>query len=53
VPRDIRQACAGRAGAIVKLVTHADMAWHLCNEQTICIDTTASGGNAELLGAHS
>ncbi|MEO1705438.1 MAG: aldehyde dehydrogenase family protein, partial [Pseudomonadota bacterium] len=44
-------ACAAREGAIVPLVTSRHLARWLTVEQTVCIDTTASGGNAELLAA--
>ncbi len=46
-------ACAERAGPIVKLVLNKDAKQYLTTEQSICIDTTASGGNAELLAATS
>ncbi|MEL6913517.1 MAG: bifunctional proline dehydrogenase/L-glutamate gamma-semialdehyde dehydrogenase PutA [Pseudomonadota bacterium] len=51
--RDWAAACAAREGAIVPLVTSKDLARWLTLEQTVCIDTTASGGNAELLAASS
>ena len=47
------EACAGRDGPIVPLVTTRDIARWVTVEQTTCIDTTASGGNAELLAASS
>ena len=48
-PEDWVTACAARTGPIVKLVRDASRAHLLMTEQTICVDTTASGGNAELL----
>jgi RHH-type proline utilization regulon transcriptional repressor/proline dehydrogenase/delta 1-pyrroline-5-carboxylate dehydrogenase len=47
--RPWRQALARRDGAIVPLVTSPADADRLILERHICIDTTASGGNAELL----
>jgi RHH-type proline utilization regulon transcriptional repressor/proline dehydrogenase/delta 1-pyrroline-5-carboxylate dehydrogenase len=44
-----RQALARREGAIVPLIGSAADAARLIIERHICIDTTASGGNAELL----
>jgi len=44
-----RKACADREGQIVKLVTDRQLDMHLTTEKVVCIDTTASGGNAELL----
>ena len=44
-----RQALARRDGAIVPLLTSEADAGRLILERHICIDTTASGGNAELL----
>jgi RHH-type proline utilization regulon transcriptional repressor/proline dehydrogenase/delta 1-pyrroline-5-carboxylate dehydrogenase len=48
-----RQALAARPGAIVPLVTSEADADRLIVERHICIDTTASGGNAELLAGTS
>ena len=47
----IRQALAARDGAVVPLVVgHLDP--HRCLvERALCIDTTAAGGNAQLLVA--
>ncbi len=45
----IRQQLAARDGEIIPLVSNA---WDLCpliSEVTLCIDTTAAGGNAKLL----
>ena len=47
--RRARQALARREGPILPLATGQDIAWALMAEQHICIDTTASGGNTELL----
>ena len=44
-----RQALARREGAIIPLIGSAADAGRLVVERLICIDTTASGGNAELL----
>ncbi|MEP3919850.1 bifunctional proline dehydrogenase/L-glutamate gamma-semialdehyde dehydrogenase PutA [Ascidiaceihabitans sp.] len=46
----IDKALAQRSGAIVPLITHHPDAGHAQSETHICIDTTASGGNAALLG---
>ena len=48
-----REACARRDGPIVKLVTSKDLDLDLTTEQVVCVDTTAAGGNAELLGANA
>jgi len=47
--RPWRQALARRDGPIVPLITAEDDGTLLVRERHICIDTTASGGNAELL----
>ncbi len=44
-----RIALAARKGAIIPLMTSRDMAHACAIERHICIDTTASGGNATLL----
>jgi len=44
-----RQALAGREGPIVPLIASPGDADRLILERHVCIDTTASGGNAELL----
>ncbi|MEM1373643.1 MAG: bifunctional proline dehydrogenase/L-glutamate gamma-semialdehyde dehydrogenase PutA [Pseudomonadota bacterium] len=49
--RDWPTALAARDGPIVPFVTTRDLARWVTVEQTVCIDTTASGGNAELLAA--
>jgi RHH-type proline utilization regulon transcriptional repressor/proline dehydrogenase/delta 1-pyrroline-5-carboxylate dehydrogenase len=47
--RPWRQALARRDGPIVPLIASEADANRLIIERHICIDTTASGGNAELL----
>ncbi|MFW5642198.1 MAG: hypothetical protein ACOCY0_05485, partial [Roseicyclus sp.] len=49
--RALRQALAARPGPILPLVTAAELASWLRVERHLCIDTTASGGNAQLLAA--
>ncbi|WP_421759085.1 bifunctional proline dehydrogenase/L-glutamate gamma-semialdehyde dehydrogenase PutA [Devosia sp.] len=51
--RPWRQALARREGAIVPLITCPSDAERLIAERHVCIDTTASGGNAELLAGAS
>jgi len=46
-----RAALAGRKGKLIGLVTGQDLAARCRIERHICIDTTASGGNASLLAA--
>ncbi|NKB27617.1 MAG: bifunctional proline dehydrogenase/L-glutamate gamma-semialdehyde dehydrogenase PutA [Rhodobacteraceae bacterium] len=53
VPQGFARACAALDGPIVRLVTARTLDRDLLVEQTICVDTTASGGNAELLAASS
>ncbi|MEM0945004.1 MAG: L-glutamate gamma-semialdehyde dehydrogenase, partial [Pseudomonadota bacterium] len=48
--RALRMALAERPGAILPLITCGDPARYVLERHT-CIDTTASGGNAELLAA--
>lgn len=48
---DFRKALAQRDGLIVPLLTDLDFAQWLVTERHICIDTTAAGGNAQLLNA--
>jgi len=43
------QALAARAGLILPLITAQPDAAHALTERHLCIDTTASGGNAQLL----
>ncbi len=51
--REIVQALAARPGAILPLVTGTPRADHVLAERHLCVDTTASGGNAELLAANA
>jgi RHH-type transcriptional regulator, proline utilization regulon repressor / proline dehydrogenase / delta 1-pyrroline-5-carboxylate dehydrogenase len=46
--REYAQALAARPGPILPLIDQPDHG-HLWHERHICIDTTASGGNADLL----
>ncbi len=47
--RSFRRALAGRDGPLVPLICEMGDASRYCVERHICIDTTASGGNAALL----
>jgi len=47
--RALRRALAERDGPILPLITAADLAPHCVTERHLCVDTTASGGNASLL----
>jgi RHH-type proline utilization regulon transcriptional repressor/proline dehydrogenase/delta 1-pyrroline-5-carboxylate dehydrogenase len=49
--RPYAEALAARDGALIPLVTEADPAPRLTLERHLCIDTTAAGGNADLLAA--
>ncbi len=49
----IRQALAARDGKIVWLLTHENFEEWLFVERHVCIDTTAAGGNAALLGGEA
>jgi RHH-type proline utilization regulon transcriptional repressor/proline dehydrogenase/delta 1-pyrroline-5-carboxylate dehydrogenase len=49
--RALARALAARPGAIVPLVTSMPDAAHVLLERHVCVDTTASGGNAALLAA--
>ncbi|MEE9454896.1 MAG: bifunctional proline dehydrogenase/L-glutamate gamma-semialdehyde dehydrogenase PutA [Paracoccaceae bacterium] len=49
VARKLRIALAARAGMIIPLITHKNCADRLLHERHVCVDTTASGGNASLL----
>jgi len=51
--RALVQALAQRAGPILPLITQSPDAAHALTERHLCIDTTASGGNAQLLAAAS
>ncbi|MCY4180174.1 MAG: aldehyde dehydrogenase family protein, partial [Litoreibacter sp.] len=47
--RSIRQALALREGPILPLITGQPSAADVISERHVCIDTTAAGGNAQLL----
>ncbi len=47
--RDFRTALANRTGPILPLITGMPDKGHVCHERHVCVDTTASGGNAQLL----
>ena len=47
--RDIRQALAEKSGLIVPLVTEVLYPAAYAHERSVCVDTTAAGGNASLL----
>jgi len=47
--RSLAQALAARDGPILPLITALPDIAHVLHERVICIDTTASGGNAALL----
>ncbi len=47
--RTLRNDLAGCKGPIVQLITDHWAPWHYVTEKTLCIDTTAAGGNAQLL----
>ncbi|WP_137701711.1 bifunctional proline dehydrogenase/L-glutamate gamma-semialdehyde dehydrogenase PutA [Marimonas lutisalis] len=52
-PDDARayaRALAARAGRILPLITGQPDTGHVMTERHVCVDTTASGGNAALLG---
>ena len=51
--RALRKALAARDGKLIPLMTAADFRPQCLIERHICIDTTASGGNASLLAAAS
>jgi RHH-type proline utilization regulon transcriptional repressor/proline dehydrogenase/delta 1-pyrroline-5-carboxylate dehydrogenase len=48
-----RQSLAQRNEAILPLMTGEDVHWAVTTEVHICVDTTASGGNADLLAGKS
>ncbi|MDW4551205.1 bifunctional proline dehydrogenase/L-glutamate gamma-semialdehyde dehydrogenase PutA [Defluviimonas sp. D31] len=43
------EALAGRSGPILPLITALPDRAHVAHERHVCVDTTASGGNAQLL----
>ena len=47
--RAMRAALAQRTGPIRPLITGLPDTGHVCHERHVCVDTTASGGNAQLL----
>ncbi len=47
--RALRAALASRTGPILPLITGMPDKGHVCHERHVCVDTTASGGNAQLL----
>ena len=49
--RPLRQALARREGAILPLVSDLRSPHIYLHERTVCVDTTAAGGNASLLAA--
>ncbi len=49
--REIRRALSMRDGPIVRLISEAIAPTRFAVERAVCIDTTAAGGNAELLAA--
>jgi len=49
--RALAVALAGRPGPILPLVRHMPDAAHALCERHVCIDTTAAGGNAQLLAS--
>ena len=51
--RVLDQALAQREGALTPLITSAPDSAHVLLERHVCVDTTASGGNAALLGMTS
>jgi len=48
--RDIERALARRKGPIIQLIPGNPSIAQVMGESHVCVDTTASGGNAELLG---
>lgn len=49
VGRSFEQALAARQGPLVPLITAMPDPGHVLAERHVCVDTTASGGNAQLL----
>jgi len=47
--RAIRRALAEKSGAIVPVVTEVFNPAAYAHERSVCVDTTAAGGNASLL----
>lgn len=53
IAREIEQALANRTGPIIPLIPGLPDPGRVRAERHVCVDTTASGGNAALLGAAS
>ncbi|MFD0858668.1 bifunctional proline dehydrogenase/L-glutamate gamma-semialdehyde dehydrogenase PutA [Roseovarius aquimarinus] len=51
--RPYAKALSERTGPILPLITGLPDAGHVLNERHVCVDTTAAGGNAALLGGTS
>ncbi|MCE2027583.1 bifunctional proline dehydrogenase/L-glutamate gamma-semialdehyde dehydrogenase PutA [Sessilibacter corallicola] len=51
--REIRKALALRSGALLPLITELDQPERYVIERHLCIDTTAAGGNANLISVAS
>jgi RHH-type proline utilization regulon transcriptional repressor/proline dehydrogenase/delta 1-pyrroline-5-carboxylate dehydrogenase len=51
--RPYAKALSQRSGPILPLITGLPDAGHVLNERHVCVDTTAAGGNAALLGGAS
>ena len=49
--REIRATLAERSGPIIPLVVETIYPAAYAHERTVCVDTTAAGGNASLLAA--
>lgn len=49
--RPYAMALAARSGPIVPLITMIPDAAHVLHERHLCVDTTAAGGNADLLAS--
>ncbi|MEL7211786.1 MAG: bifunctional proline dehydrogenase/L-glutamate gamma-semialdehyde dehydrogenase PutA [Pseudomonadota bacterium] len=52
-PRPYRQALAAKNGALVLFLQTTDFERWLLKERHVCVDTTAAGGNADLLAGVS
>ncbi len=53
VLKPYRQALAARDGALIPLLSEADLTERLTLERHLCVDTTAAGGNVALLSQSS
>ena len=47
--RTLRRELASRKGPIVQFIIEQNAPWQFLTEKSLCIDTTAAGGNAKLL----